>query len=268
MATQQEANIELYRRFLHALNTADYNQLERVLDTSFQDHHPGFDVHGLESYKAALRIASDSLRIHGELEDIIAVDDKVITRVKVTGKHVGSFMDMPPTGKDVCWTTTEIWRVANEKLVERWAQDDLLGLLKQLSSDADNIQIVRRLGAAVNSRKYDEMDELFADSFVDRNPAWSVKDLDELKKIIAAAHQGLDMYVTQDQVFAADGGKVVAIITFTGRHVGTFMGLPATGKPVTWTSIEVIRLANNKIVERWVQADTTSLMRQLGVQLP
>jgi steroid delta-isomerase-like uncharacterized protein len=140
--------------------------------------------------------------------------------------------------------------------------------MKPLTSDAENVQLIRRLTDVVNSRKYDEMDDLFADSFVDRSPAWSVKNLDELKRIIAAAHQSLDMYVTQDQIYAADGSKVVSHITYTGRHVGTFMGMPPTGKPVTWTSIEVYRLENNKIVERWVQADTAGLMRQLGVQLP
>ena len=140
--------------------------------------------------------------------------------------------------------------------------------MKQLSSDADNIRLIRHLNDVVNSRKYDEMDSLFADSFVDRNPAWSVKDLNELKQIIATAHKALDMYSTQDQIYAAQGSKVVIHITFTGRHIGTFLGMPPTEKPVTWTSIEVYRIENSKIAERWVQADTAGLMRQLGASLP
>jgi hypothetical protein len=112
------------------------------------------------------------------------------------------------------------------------------------------------------------MDKLFADTFVDRNPAWNVAGLEPLKQIIAAAHQGLDMDITQDQVYAAEGNKVVVHITFHGRHVDTFLGIPPTDKPVSWTSIEVYHFENGKIIERWVQADTAGLMRQLGVQLP
>jgi predicted ester cyclase len=268
MATKEQENIQLYQDFLQALNAADYKQLDRIMDVSFQDHHAGFDISSLNAYKDALRIAHETLRIRGQLEDIIAVDDKVITQVKLTGKHIGRFMDMPPTEQQVSWSTIEIWRVENGKFVERWAQDDLHGLMKQLSSDAKNVQIVRSLVDIVNGRKYGEMDELFAETFVDRNPAWNVAGLEPLKQIIAAAHQGLDMVVSQDQVYAAEGNKVVVHITFHGRHVGIFLGIPPTGKAVSWTSIEVYHIENNKIIERWVQADTAGLMRQLGVQLP
>jgi predicted ester cyclase len=268
MATREPQNIRMYQDFLQALNAANYKQLDEIMDVSFQDHHSGFNISSLDAYKDAVRTAHEALRIRGQLEDIIAVDDKVITQVKLTGKHVGRFMDTPPTGKEVSWSTIEIWRVENGKFVERWAQDDLRGLMKQLSSDAENVQIVRSLVDIVNGRKYDEMNELFADTFVDRNPAWNVAGLEPLKQIIAAAHQGLDMVVSQDQVYAAEGNKVVVHITFNGRHIGTFLGIPPTGKSVSWTSIEVYRIENNKIVERWVQADTAGLMRQLGVQLP
>jgi len=268
MATKEQENTGLYRNFLQALNAADYNQIDRVIDVSFQDHHPGFDINSLDVYKAALRTAHEALRIRGELEDIIAVDDKVITRVKLTGSHVGRIMNMSPTGKEISWSTIEIWRVENGKFVERWAQDDLYSLMKQLSSDAENVKIVRSLVDIVNGRKYDEMDKLFADTFVDRNPAWNVAGLEPLKQIIAAAHQGLDMVISQDQVYAAEGNNVVVHITFNGRHIDTFLGIPPTGKSVSWTSIEVYHIENNKIVERWVQADTAGLMRQLGVQLP
>ena len=53
-------------------------------------------------------------------------------------------------------------------------------------------------------------------------------------------------------------------ITFTGRHVKPIFGIEPTGRPVSWTSIEVYRVENNLVAERWVQADTAGLMRQIG----
>lgn len=267
-SVEQQANKDLYRRFLSALNMGDYEQIDTMIDPAFQDHHLGFDVTSLETYKEALKMVSEALSMQGELEDIYATEDKVVTRVKLVGKHTGEFMGFPATGKELTWETTEIWRVANGKFVERWAQDDLYSLIKQLSADAENVHLIQRLNDVVNSRQYDEMNELFATSFEDRNPAWSVKDINELKQIIASAHQALDMHSNHDQIYPAEGNKVVIHITFTGRHIGTFMGMPPTGKPVMWTSIEVYRIEDGKIAERWVQADTTGLMRQLGVQLP
>lgn len=136
------------------------------------------------------------------------------------------------------------------------------------AEDASNVSLIKKLNDVVNERRYDDMDELFADSFIDQNPAWSVKDLAELKSILDEAHQALDFTSHHDLIYPADDGKVVIHITFSGRHVKPFLGKEPTGEPVQWTSIEVYRIENLKIVERWVQADTTGLLTQLGADIP
>ncbi|GAA0433776.1 hypothetical protein Aca07nite_01540 [Actinoplanes capillaceus] len=134
--------------------------------------------------------------------------------------------------------------------------------------DQENVALVRRVTDAVNARRYDDMDELFAPNFVDHNPAWNVDSLQALKGLLAVAQEALDFRAGLDALYAADGGRVIMQITFTGRHVAPIFGIHPTGLPVSWTSIEVYRLENHKIVERWVQADTTGLMRQVGVLMP
>ncbi len=51
----------------------------------------------------------------------------------------------------------------------------------------------------------------------------------------------------------------------SGRHTGTFVGIPATGRGVSITSFNVFRLADGKIVKSWVVADALGLLQQLGV---
>lgn len=63
----------------------------------------------------------------------------------------------------------------------------------------------------------------------------------------------------------AEGGKVVDRHTFRGTHTGEFMGIPPTGKTVTFGGIEITRIANGQIVEIWHQEDLLGLMQQLGV---
>lgn len=262
------ANAVLYQQFVDALNTGDHERIGQLIAPSFVDHHPGSEISGLASYQAAIREARESLRVQVEPEEILQVDEMVITRVRLTGKHVGTVMGVPPTGRTLQWSSIELWRVSNGKLVERWAQDDLLGLRGQLQGDNENIALVRRLVEVVNARDHDALDELFAPSFVNHDPSWDVHDADELKGLLRAAVEALDVTAGLDAVHPAEGGRVIAHFTFTGRHVGRLLGRMPSGREVEWTGVEVYRMAGGKIAERWSQADTTGLMRQLGVPLP
>lgn len=258
----------LYQHFLKAFNDRDIDDVAEIIDQDFKDHHPGFNVNGAKSYLEALRKAYATLDLTASVDDIFESEDKVVTRVMLTGKHIGEVFGIQPTGRSISWTSTEIWRMSDGRFVERWAEDDLLGLRNQLTDDSANVALITKLNDVVNERRYDDMDELFAPDFVDNNPAWSVQNLSELKDIIRTAHEALDFTSHHDLIYAADGGKVVIHITFSGRHVKPFFDREPTGKAVRWTSIEVYRIVNRRIAERWVQADTTGLMAQLGVPLP
>jgi predicted ester cyclase len=69
-------------------------------------------------------------------------------------------------------------------------------------------------------------------------------------------------YTLEDLI--AEGDKVVWRYTFRGTHRGDFMGIPATGKVVTGTSIVISRIAGGKCVEEWGSSDLLGLMQQLG----
>ncbi len=76
-----------------------------------------------------------------------------------------------------------------------------------------------------------------------------------------------DVHTTIDDIIA-EGDKVVVRATMTGTHQGDFMGIPATGKPVKITGIDVVRFEHGQSVEHWGQWDTAALMQQLGVAPP
>lgn len=65
--------------------------------------------------------------------DQIAEDDRVVTRWKAEGTNTGSLNGMPPTEKPVSITGTNIKRFAADgKVVEEWANFNMLGLLQQI----------------------------------------------------------------------------------------------------------------------------------------
>ena len=62
----------------------------------------------------------------------------------------------------------------------------------------------------------------------------------------------------------AEGDKVVARDTVTGTHQGEYMGLPPTGKSITYNEIFIVRFATGRIAETWGVVDVLSQMKQLG----
>ena len=72
-----------------------------------------------------------------------------------------------------------------------------------------------------------------------------------------------DLHVTVEDLIA-EGDKVVARDTVTGTHRGEYMGLPPTGKSVTYNEIFICRFADGRIAETWGVVDVLSQLRQLG----
>ena len=71
-----------------------------------------------------------------------------------------------------------------------------------------------------------------------------------------------DVAVTIDDIVAEED-KVVARFTWTGTHIGEFLGIPATGKKVSWSGTDWWRIENGKLAEHWDNVEWASLMQQL-----
>lgn len=84
-----------------------------------------------------------------------------------------------------------------------------------------------------------------------------------------AAHRimlaGFPDYQTNIEDIVAEENKAAARIKMTGTHTGEFMGIPPTGKRISFTGIYIVRIADGKIVEHWGEEDSVSLLQQLGL---
>jgi steroid delta-isomerase-like uncharacterized protein len=72
-----------------------------------------------------------------------------------------------------------------------------------------------------------------------------------------------DMRETVEDL-VAEGDKVVGRFTMRGTHSGEFMGVPPTGRSVTMSGIDIVRVAGGKIAEFWYGEHLLELMQQLG----
>jgi steroid delta-isomerase-like uncharacterized protein len=87
---------------------------------------------------------------------------------------------------------------------------------------------------------------------------------EQLKHHIAQFEAAFPSYQLTADDMIAEGDKVVVRTTFRGTHNGDFMGIPPTGKQVTIPVMLIYLIADGKIAQHWMQADSLSLLQQLG----
>ena len=124
-----EDNKALVRRLIEEVwNTSDYSNLDALAAPSFAESTKQIN----QSVRMAFPDHSNTI------DDIIAEGDKVAVRWTLQGTHQGELETdlgrIPPTGKHVALTGMHIFRIADGKLVERWAEADMLGVLQQLGA--------------------------------------------------------------------------------------------------------------------------------------
>ncbi len=132
---------------------------------------------------------------------------------------------------------------------------------------ARNREVIHRFYRAVNDKKRDELYQLVHPNFVNHGGASG--DLVGPKALIDSLDPFYtampDWHVTEDYV-VAQGDRVASRGTITGTHLGSFMGVPPTGKKITWTGIIIYRVDDNgMVVERWQDFDRMGMLQQLGV---
>jgi steroid delta-isomerase-like uncharacterized protein len=128
-----------------------------------------------------------------------------------------------------------------------------------------NAELVRSLHEELlGSRDLEVVDRFFAQDFVSHNnPPGFPPGVEGVKQFFAMFRDAFpDAAVTIDEL-VADRDRVAVATTLTGTHGGALMGVPATGRRVSVTGIDIVRVAGGEIVEHRGLTDIVGLMRQL-----
>ncbi len=64
--------------------------------------------------------------------------------------------------------------------------------------------------------------------------------------------------------FIAEGDKVMIRFTMTGTNTGAFMGMPATGRAVKVTAMNIYQLKDGRIIREHGLPDIFTMLTQLG----
>jgi steroid delta-isomerase-like uncharacterized protein len=110
------------------------------------------------------------------------------------------------------------------------------------------------------------VDEYLARDYVDHDPPMGFSASREGMRAAAAAfraafpdwHSDIGFYVEE-------GDLVVENFTASGTQQGEIFGAPPSGRTVSLPGINIWRVRDGRIVERWGRLDDLGLMRQLGL---
>jgi steroid delta-isomerase-like uncharacterized protein len=109
------------------------------------------------------------------------------------------------------------------------------------------------------------IDEMFMPDVILRTPLpVQATGAQAIKEVFARLHRAFpDLHVTVEDLIE-EGDKVVGRNSVRGTHQGEYMGLPPTGKPVSYNEIIIFRFADGRVAETWGVVDVLAQLRQLG----
>ena len=126
---------------------------------------------------------------------------------------------------------------------------------------------MRQFYERVNARDVDGFAALLADDLIEHE---EIEGLPQTKEGVIQFFTMLlaafpDVRMDAEDIIDSDD-TAWARIRITGTNGGEFMGMPATGKPVDFQAVDIVRFNDEGVAaEHWGVTDTMTMMQQLGV---
>ena len=126
-AADTEANKALIRSYYEEMwNKHQPSAADRFVTVNFIEHHPHLPQ-GLAGRKQFVTtVLAGFSDYHGEIQELLAEGDKVVTRMQWTGTQDGPYDGRPATGNKLVFSTADYFRIENGKIAEHWDVVDLL----------------------------------------------------------------------------------------------------------------------------------------------
>ena len=130
---------------------------------------------------------------------------------------------------------------------------------------ASNSQVIHRMfDEVINAGRLELVDELFAPEFVSHT-AQGDMNRDAFREFVRGWRAGFSDIHCEVSQLISEGDHVSWTVRATGTHDGPFNGIPATGKPVDFLSMNHGVLRDGQGVEHWLLLDMLTMLTQLGV---
>lgn len=131
----------LAERFAATLSKGDIDGFSELFADTYVNHQmsaaapPPSNVspkQGTVAFFKARTVAMPDLKV--DIEVVIADKDHVAASFVYSGTHKGVYFGVAPTGRALRFTSCDIFRVQDDRIVEHWGMGDIAGVLAQLKA--------------------------------------------------------------------------------------------------------------------------------------
>jgi len=137
-------------------------------------------------------------------------------------------------------------------------------------SGSSTASLAERFAATLSAHDIDGFAGLFSDSYVNHqvsaaapSPPPNVTPKQGTVAFFKARLTGLpDLKVTIEAI-VTDKHHVAASFVYTGTHKGTYFGIAPSGRSMRFTSCDIFRVQDERIVEHWGMGDIAGVLAQL-----
>ena len=134
-----DKNIAVVKKYHEVWSNGNIKELDQIIAPNFKSHFiGGFEYQGIDGAKnSVLETKKAFPDWKEEIVDIIAQDDKVVTRYHSTGTQLGNWDGIDSTGNKVDIYEASIYRLEKGKIVEQWGFWDEINLKKQMAAKSN-----------------------------------------------------------------------------------------------------------------------------------
>lgn len=113
-------------------------------------------------------------------------------------------------------------------------------------------------------------DELHAPEFRDRSAAGRGDTREDFHTMLHEFYAAFPDFRTEIEDLLVDESRGMVAIRWTARgtHRGPYLGVAPTKRLINFAGIEIVRVSEGRIVERWGEWDGMELLEQLGPWRP
>lgn len=146
----------------------------------------------------------------------------------------------------------------------------LAGLAATPALAAQAHGLVERIAATLSAHDMAGFADLFAEDYVNHQqsaaspppPAGRPHKAGTVA-FFAARLAGIPDLRVSVEAALAEGDRIAASFVYEGTHGGTYYGVPATGRKLRFTSCDIYRVRDGRLVEHWGMGDLAGVLAQL-----
>jgi steroid delta-isomerase-like uncharacterized protein len=133
------------------------------------------------------------------------------------------------------------------------------------TTDANKTTVRDFIDALFSKGDLDAVDRYLSDDFFDHDPPFGgPSDRDGMRSAGALFRTACPDWHSRPALMIAEDDLVVEQFTASGTHQGDLMGVPGTGREISLPGINIFRVRDGRITERWGRLDELGLLQQLG----